>query len=183
MATILLFLRLSIAIRSTAASDANGNSTSRLDEVCKQTFDADLCIKALSIYPESQTFDFHGLAGLAVRAAASAAANISSYISGLLEEGSVEDDEDFQQCLYDCEENFVDAFDQLDELTVVIDNKEYEDVNLWVTVAETDRRMCDEGCKNASSEKKVKLVARSEEFSRLCGIVLNMTSFLATNHL
>ncbi|XP_010932008.1 uncharacterized protein [Elaeis guineensis] len=181
MATILLLLCLSIAIRSTAASEANCSTTSHLNEACKQTFDTDLCVKALSIYPESQTFDFHGLAGLAIRAAASAAADTSSYISGVLDEGSVED-EDFQQCLYDCEESFVDAVDQLDESTVAMDKKAYEDVNLWVTVAKTDGQVCDEGCKNVPSDTKVKLVAKSEEFSRLCGIVLNMTSFLAANH-
>ncbi|XP_008807398.1 uncharacterized protein LOC103719782 [Phoenix dactylifera] len=181
MTTFLLFLCLSIAIiQPTAASDAI-NSTSHLDEACRKTFDSDLCIKALSVYPESQTFDLHGLAGLAIRATASAAANTSSYVSKLLDEAKIED-EGFQQCLYDCEESFIDAFEQLDESTVAMDKMAYGDVDLWVTVAKTDGQLCDEGCEHVSSAMKAQLHAKSSEFSKLCSIVLNMTSVLAASH-
>lgn len=157
-------------VASTPASQSDPQTIKRIEKVCSSTSQPKLCVTALLTYPESQKADLHQLAGLAIRYAANNGVENAVLISAMIMD--MQGNAGLQQCLQDCSEKYMDAVDLLDSSTVALDERAYNNVNVWVTAAMDGVKSCTDGCKEmgAGAEGTEEVKKKVDEFVALCNI-------------
>ncbi|KAJ3669287.1 hypothetical protein LUZ60_011237 [Juncus effusus] len=171
-----LFLVLSLSFSACIAAPAPtpakavGPSKSLL-AACKQTPLPDLCVKYLSVFPESQATDIHGLTGLSVRAAAKYLKEAADKV--FEDQNDKSANSNLEQCLDDCSETIEDAIEQLDDTTTAVDVRAFDDIKAWVSAAIADASTCEESCKGSNGKQKLKSLAEiTDTFKKLCKVTL-----------
>ncbi|KAA8549143.1 hypothetical protein F0562_000827 [Nyssa sinensis] len=124
----------------TVAHQTNGTS-SLITEVCQNSTHKEFCISILQSSPRSQTADLKGLLFIALKVAAKNASDTSAYIKQNLNDKGLNPAAD--QSLTDCDVNYADAVDQIDDAVVALSVDAYPDINKWVKAAITDVDSCE----------------------------------------
>lgn len=174
----IVFLFLALANVASAFAPTPAPSTpgkGLIDKVCKTTRYPDLCTTALSAHPAAASADVHGLANIALEAAATHAKNISAILA---QKVTATEDPYLLQCYSDCSENFLDAKDQLEDSRAALESERYNDVNTWVSAAMSDAESCQGGF-NDQGVNDAKFIARSHNFVKYCSNVLAITNLIA----
>ncbi|KAJ0979771.1 hypothetical protein J5N97_015245 [Dioscorea zingiberensis] len=174
MASLHLHLPLPFAVILLVFSGVNADL---LHTTCKLTgVHNDLCLQILSGNPKSKTADTHSLASIALDAATKAMVSTSEEVLRLADRTPVHDDE-LSQCFQDCEEEYEDAVQQLEQSRLSMDEKEYQEVIMFVEAAMGDVKACQEGCQTVPGHKNV-LTKQNKHVSQICSITLTLTKLL-----
>ncbi|KAF3780444.1 putative invertase inhibitor [Nymphaea thermarum] len=168
---IAVFLVLSFGV----APSASTNNADLLHQVCSNVTFKDLCISALGSDPSSSTADINKLAVLSVEVAKEHAKATYSYIEHLL--NSTAGDPSLQQSLTDCSDVYVDIVEQLEDSISAFSEKQYKNINTWVSAAISDVQTCDDGFKEQRVERSP-LVQKNAITSNLCSNVLAILKML-----
>ncbi|XP_039136657.1 putative invertase inhibitor [Dioscorea cayenensis subsp. rotundata] len=156
---------------------ASINADNLIEETCKQVPDLkDLCVQTLTSDPKSKTSnDAHGLTSVAIGLTAKEAAVAGDQITRLAEQVKAHEEE-LLQCLADCEEEYEDAVQQLEQCRVSMDEKEYHEVVMFVEAALNDVKNCEEACKNVEEKEKKELIEEKNNKVRdMCNFALALT--------
>ncbi|CAN6468652.1 unnamed protein product [Victoria cruziana] len=165
-----VFLVFSIGVAASAATN-----TDLLHRVCNNVTFKDLCISSLGSDPSSSTANINELAVISVQVAKDHAKATYSLIEHLLNSSS--SNPSLQQSLTDCEEAYVDIVDQLEDSISAFSEKQFKNINTWVSAAISDVQMCDDGFKEQHL-KKSPLVQKNAITSKLCRNVLQILKML-----
>ncbi|XP_073014160.1 putative invertase inhibitor [Typha latifolia] len=168
-----------------ATDDGAMNATTTLinklivDTCNRTTVHRELCVEALSADPAAKNAsDVHGLAVAALKLATKNATDTSEYVEKLHDKKAGGGGEPgLEQCLEDCEKDYVDAVEQLDSAAAALDDENYEDTATFLTAAMTDVKSCQAGCRERSRNRNV-LTKRNGDVNRLCSIVLTIAGLL-----
>lgn len=146
-----------------------------ITSACDHTLYKELCRKTLESDPASRAAtNFEGLDKVALKHATSAATQIRSKVTNLLNGSS---SKAVKGALKDCNENYQGAIEKLTDSSSALASKGYNDANTWVTSAMSAAESCDEGIEEAGGPKSL-LNNQGTTFSQLCSIVLAITNQL-----
>lgn len=179
-AAVRLFLLLPLCLSVTIVSaTANVPGPELIRETCMQAKSHhDLCVALLSSDPKSNTSDVRGLLEISLKRTTENLTKTGDFIADFLDEADKKDDEPgLQQCLAYCEDEYIDAIDQLTNAAAAFESKVYQDVDKWVAVAIAAVKACQEECRDVPGEKRG-LTKRNGDIDRLCSITLSINKIL-----
>ncbi|KAJ0978455.1 hypothetical protein J5N97_013929 [Dioscorea zingiberensis] len=153
-----------------------------VQDTCKQSGDLkDLCVQALTSDPKSEGSDEHGLARVALGLTARDAAGAADELMKMAEHTSAHEEE-LLQCLEDCNEEYEDAVQQLEQSRVSMDEREYHEVVMFVEAAMSDVKSCEDACRDVKEvvhqKEKDVISEKNEHVKEMCGITLSLTKGL-----
>nr|XP_010938360.1 putative invertase inhibitor [Elaeis guineensis] len=179
-ATVRLFLLLPLCLSLTIVSaTATVPGPELIRETCMHTKSHhDLCVAVLSSDPKSNTSDVRGLLEIALKLTTENLTKTADFVADFLDEADKKSTEPgLQQCLAYCEDEYIDAVDQLTNAAAALESKVYKDVEKWVAVAITDVKACQQECRDIPGDKRG-LTKKNSDIDRLCSITLSINKIL-----
>ncbi|KAG1371282.1 putative Pectinesterase inhibitor [Cocos nucifera] len=138
----------------------------------------DLCVAVLSSDPKSNTSDVRGLLEIALKLTTENLTKTADFVADFLDEADKKSTEPgLQQCLAYCEDEYIDAVDQLTNAAAALESKVYKDVEKWVAVAMADVKACQQECRDIPGDKRG-LTKKNGDVDRLCSITLTINQIL-----
>lgn len=156
----------------------SGCNADLLHSTCKLTgVHNDLCLQILTANPKSKTVDdAHGLTSIILKATEKTVISTGEEIIRLAERTPAQED-DLLQCIQDCEEEYEDAVQQLEQSRLSMDEKEYHEVVMFIEAAMGDVKACQESCVLVPGHKNV-LTKQNKNVSQMCSIAVTLVKML-----
>jgi len=149
---------------------------------CKHTLHYQVCISSLRSVPgSSKTSDLKVLAEIALNLSTTYAAETLSCVHELQSNSSAANNIYVSRCLRDCEEEFSEAIENLQDSKEALANGDCDQVDTLVSAAMSDAETCEDGFKDMPSEDNYStspLTERNRYFSELCSNALAITKLL-----
>lgn len=158
-----------IVVATLCLHEIEAQQSDLISQTCAATRFKDVCMKTFSADPSSKSADIHGLARIALNAAAKKSKSIQSKVAKLQAKAT---DRYVVQALKDCAENYDSANEQLADSLTAIEKKRYNDVNTWVSATMSNGESCEDGFKAGTSN----LTEDNALFSQLCSNVLAISN-------
>ncbi|CAJ1940602.1 unnamed protein product [Sphenostylis stenocarpa] len=151
-------------------------------ETCKHTLHFQVCISSLRSVPSSsKASDLKVLAEIALNLSTAYAADTLSYVHELQPNSSAANNIYVSRCLRDCEEEFSEAIENLQDSKQALGNGDCDQVDTLVSAAMSDAQTCEDGFKDMKNEDSYStspLTERNRYFSELCSNALAITKLL-----
>jgi len=148
---------------------------------CKHTLHFQVCNSSLRSVPSSSnTSDLRVLAEIALNLSTAYAADTLTCVHELQSNSSAANNIYLFRCLRDCEEEFSEAIENLQDSKEALANGDCDRVDTLVSAAMSDAETCEDGFKDLQSEDNysTSLAERNRYFSELCSNALAITKLL-----
>ncbi|ESQ29891.1 hypothetical protein EUTSA_v10012280mg [Eutrema salsugineum] len=164
-------LFLCIVLLSSLAGNADSDLIS---DLCKKTDDPKLCLSSIQSRPESGEFaaTSNQIEIIAISAVSANASATSAYIKEKLSREDLEPAT--EDTLEDCQKNYQDAVEQLDDSISAMIADAHADVDVWLNAAISAVESCGNALESRAGND-VELSQRNEVFLKLCknALVIN----------
>ncbi|CAA7015441.1 unnamed protein product [Microthlaspi erraticum] len=164
-------LFLSIILLSSVAGNADSNLIS---ELCKHCEDPQLCLSSIEARPESGEFagTTNQIEIIAISAASTNASATSTYIKAQLSREDLEPATEVT--LEDCQKNYQDAVENLDDSVSAMLADAHADVDVWLKAAISAIESCENALESRAAND-AELSQRNLVFQKLCknALVIN----------
>ncbi|CAD5315661.1 unnamed protein product [Arabidopsis thaliana] len=159
-------------------SFVTGNANSgMISDLCKHSDDPDLCLSSITSRPESGEFagTSNQIEIIAISAASANASATSSYIKQKLSNEDLEPA--IEDTLEDCQKNYQDAVEQLDDSISAMLADAHTDVDVWLSAAISAIESCGSAL-GSRAGNDAELSQRNEVFLKLCKNALMINKML-----
>ncbi|XP_010480126.1 PREDICTED: pectinesterase inhibitor-like [Camelina sativa] len=155
-----------------------GNADSgMISDLCKHSDDPKLCLSSIISRPESGEFagTSNQIEIIAISAASANASATSSYIKNKL--GNEDLEPATEATLEDCQKNYLDAVEQLDDSISAMLANAHADVDVWLKAAISAIESCGNALESRAGND-VELSQRNDMFLKLCKNALMINKML-----
>ncbi|KAF8082395.1 hypothetical protein N665_0827s0002 [Sinapis alba] len=168
------FTRLFFICIFTISSIAKSVDSNLITDLCKHCDDPKLCLSSIQARPESGEFatTTNQIEIIAISAASANASSTSAYIKEMLSREDLEPA--IESTLEDCQKNYQDAVEQLDDSISAMLANAHADVDVWMHAAISAIESCSNDLESRAGND-VELSQRNQVFLKLCknALVIN----------
>ncbi|KAJ0249975.1 Plant invertase/pectin methylesterase inhibitor superfamily protein [Hirschfeldia incana] len=159
------------------SSIAESDDSNLITELCKHCDDPKLCLSSIQDRPESGEFAAtnNQIEIIAISAASANASSTSAYIKEMLSRENLEPA--IEATLEDCQKNYQDAVEQLDDSISAMLANAHADIDVWMHAAISAIESCSDDLKSRAGNA-VELFQRNEIFLKLCKNALLINKML-----
>ncbi|EOA36648.1 hypothetical protein CARUB_v10011912mg [Capsella rubella] len=161
-------------------SSVAGNADSAMiSDLCKRSDDPKLCLSSITSRPESGEFadTSNQIEIIAISAASANASSTSAYIKNKLGNEGLEPA--IEDTLEDCQKNYQDAVEQLDDSISAMLANAHADVDVWLNAAISAIESCGNALESRAGDD-AELFQRNELFLKLCKNALMINKMLTS---
>ncbi|KAL7226861.1 hypothetical protein ACSBR1_021850 [Camellia fascicularis] len=173
--TLCLSLRLHLVVADLSTIN---NVNNLIEKACSNSAHKDFCLSVLNFNNETQNADLKGLAFIALKAAEKNATDTSVRIKLWLGDENVQPS--VGDGLSDCDKEYLDAIDQIEDSINALVSNALDDVKSWVEDALADIDTCEKSIQGQPGYS-LELARENQVLRKLCYIALDIVQVLATN--